>query len=131
MLKSCFILFIGISLLPHLIVSSMQCCRTLYTLIFKTRNNNICSDFSAKNIERKYIYKKTYNIVSYSNNTSCEITVCADGTPSESYCGKGSCAIFGCICDGGCRLGDPEERFQQIYTEDKVYDVEFKMYTLN
>lgn len=29
--------------------------------------------------------------------------ICYDGTTSSPYCGKGSCNMFGCNCDDGCR----------------------------
>ena len=37
---------------------------------------------------------------------------CAYGTkvvPGDFYCGHGSCNIFGCNCDGGCRKGPYNE----------------------
>lgn len=37
---------------------------------------------------------------------TCEPTVCSDCTAGTPYCGYGSCNIFGCNCDGGCRTGD-------------------------
>ena len=34
---------------------------------------------------------------------------CGDCSEVESfYCGVGSCNVFGCNCDGGCRKGDPD-----------------------
>ena len=32
---------------------------------------------------------------------------CADCEEANIYCGYGSCNIFGCNCDGGCRKGNP------------------------
>ncbi|RWS09830.1 uncharacterized protein B4U79_11454, partial [Dinothrombium tinctorium] len=31
--------------------------------------------------------------------------ICADGKKGTPYCGYGSCNMFGCNCDGGCREG--------------------------
>ena len=31
-------------------------------------------------------------------------TVCNDGTECTPWCGYGPCNIFGCNCDGGCRV---------------------------
>lgn len=36
----------------------------------------------------------------------CWAYICPDGTPlsgNDNFCGVGSCNIFGCDCDGGCR----------------------------
>lgn len=33
----------------------------------------------------------------------CKSTICLDGHPRVGFfCGRGSCNIFGCNCDGGC-----------------------------
>ncbi|KAL1647134.1 hypothetical protein SLS58_002905 [Diplodia intermedia] len=29
--------------------------------------------------------------------------ICSDGTEPTPYCGYGSCNVFGCACEGGCR----------------------------
>lgn len=37
------------------------------------------------------------------DNDRCTDPICADGTILVgSYCGVGSCNMFGCNCDGGC-----------------------------
>lgn len=42
----------------------------------------------------------------------CKLTDCNDGkSHSGLYCGKGSCNIFGCNCDGGCIEGDIIQKF--------------------
>lgn len=41
--------------------------------------------------------------ISESIDSCCAIKVCNDGVYyGYSYCGHGSCNIFGCNCDGGC-----------------------------
>lgn len=48
-----------------------------------------------------------YRCVDEEGNTdgTCEYVLCNDGTESTPYCGYGTCNIFGCNCDGGCRMG--------------------------
>lgn len=36
-----------------------------------------------------------------------KVNRCADCEEANVYCGYGSCNIFGCNCDGGCRKGNP------------------------
>lgn len=45
------------------------------------------------------------NVINVMKN-ECTSRVCKDGSILESgasFCGYGSCNIFGCNCDGGCR----------------------------
>lgn len=45
----------------------------------------------------------------------CRALVCGDGKESDgTYCGRGSCNIFGCNCDGGCIPGDAKESFLKL-----------------
>lgn len=37
---------------------------------------------------------------------SCQKTICKDGTVTRGYCGVGTCNLFGCNCDGGCRRAE-------------------------
>lgn len=54
----------------------------------------------------------------------CSNSVCKDGGPPGSgwYCGKGSCNMFGCNCDNGCRDGPishkPHVNFINKYSSD-------------
>lgn len=50
----------------------------------------------------------------------CVHSICGDGAAPGSgvYCGKGSCNLFGCNCDNGCRRGattDPNTSFKERY----------------
>lgn len=54
----------------------------------------------------------------------CKAVVCDDGTKiTGSYCGHGSCNIFGCRCDGGCREGDAVKNFTDFYGDYHIRDV--------
>ncbi|EDV46658.1 protein Diedel [Drosophila erecta] len=77
--------------------SNADCCWTRAKLIF-TMGNGSCGMVNAR-----------------STRYGCEITVCADGMVLVgSYCGKGSCNLFGCFCRGGCRRGNFGESFVEI-----------------
>lgn len=52
---------------------------------------------------------------------SCQITICANGRARVgSYCGRGSCNIFGCACRNGCLAGDWQKTFLE---ENKQYNI--------
>lgn len=41
------------------------------------------------------------------NEGVCHSSICMDGKPINGfYCGKGSCNLFGCGCNGGCINND-------------------------
>ncbi|EDW18912.2 uncharacterized protein Dmoj_GI11819 [Drosophila mojavensis] len=45
-----------------------------------------------------------------SDDGNCVIKICGDGRPLRgTYCGRGSCNLAGCDCDGGCLPGDWEK----------------------
>lgn len=50
----------------------------------------------------------------------CGISICGHGRPpgEGTYCGIGSCNMFGCNCDYGCFGGIPENEFKRIYGKD-------------
>ena len=49
--------------------------------------------------------------------------LCEDCTVATPYCGYGSCNIFGCNCDGGCRVM-PEECTSSATVENNSTTVE-------
>lgn len=58
----------------------------------------------------------------------CEWSFCRDGealTPSSHYCGVGSCNIFGCNCDNGCR-GEGNSWDDAVRLFQDRYDLEAK-----
>lgn len=83
------------------------CCSRSY---IQFRTTGFCADVDGANEEG------TSNDVRYS---SCEIYLCNDGKRSGGlYCGHGSCNIFGCNCDGGCRSSgnnNAKENFRRLY----------------
>lgn len=43
---------------------------------------------------------------------ACRVTICGDGNPRiGTWCGQGSCNIFGCHCPNGCLGGDWQRDF--------------------
>lgn len=94
-----------LSLFPHL--SDAVCCRTATTVFFKTKDDN-CGLFGAQKTPAR----------------RCAMPICGDGQRLRSglFCGVGRCNIFGCNCDGGCRLGDAIKNFKNHHG-DKVYNV--------
>lgn len=56
----------------------------------------------------------------------CTQHICMDGSnvPAHNYCGHGSCDIFGCNCDGGCRknsLGTFDEAARLFEKREGVF----------
>lgn len=52
----------------------------------------------------------------------CQEAVCFDGElkGNYGYCGVGSCNLFGCNCDGGCRKGTWQsavENFKRLHPD--------------
>ncbi|KAG6457389.1 hypothetical protein O3G_MSEX010272 [Manduca sexta] len=55
----------------------------------------------------------------------CWVSVCNDGRSHPgTYCGRGSCNMFGCNCDGGCIVADspypldPYRNFMDLHKND-------------
>lgn len=66
----------------------------------------------------EYYNKRKYN-------PYCQIRLCGDGKPPSgglipTYCGVGSCNIFGCDCNGGCIPGDALESLSQLNKKDRL-----------
>lgn len=72
---------------------------TLYTLFLgaNTTAAECCGGWIAQNSESPYL----------------KVNVCLDGNQRNTeYCGIGPCNMFGCNCDGGCRVADELTCFQ-------------------
>ncbi|KAH8232192.1 hypothetical protein KR032_001688, partial [Drosophila birchii] len=55
----------------------------------------------------------------------CSIIICADGHPSVgTFCGQGSCNVFGCNCDYGCLRGNWGESFLERYSKYRIHLIE-------
>ncbi|XP_017038932.1 protein Diedel-like [Drosophila ficusphila] len=85
--------------------SNAECCRETEEVIFKIAKGD-CNDVKGIGYYRD----------------ECQIYVCANGSPVVgTYCGKGSCNIFGCNCDGGCLTGNWSQSFVQ---NNRFYGIE-------
>lgn len=74
-----------------------ECCRTNLKLYY-TLEDGHCADVGGHKRENA--------------PKACQIYICADGKPlMYYYCGNGSCDIFGCVCEGGCRTGNWTKSF--------------------
>lgn len=117
MLKLYFLLLIAtLSLFPSL--SHADCCFAKLVR-YKTMEDE-CEDYGGTSE-----FQVNKAAVVYKNvRKQCAIRLCGDGRPiiSGTYCGVGSCNIFGCDCNGGCIKGNPQESFQMIHGDD-VYKV--------
>lgn len=131
MFKFCLLLFVAtISLLPN--SSNAECCHKKLVRYRIPDENSNCRDFGGSladfNLEDVYNYRvHLYPNIDFCLNKTdkriCEVDVCEDGKPSKgTYCGKGSCNIFGCNCDGGCIKGNALLNFLAIHG-DKVRSV--------
>lgn len=91
---------------------SAECCYA-HTAIYRCGCGNEIWREEIKSGEISYDYGKNL----------CSSEICADGRPLRgTYCGQGSCNMFGCNCDDGCckndKGGDKEEAeklFSQYY----------------
>ncbi|EDX18339.1 protein Diedel [Drosophila simulans] len=94
--------------------SGADCCWTKAKLLF-TMGKGSCGMVNAKTT--KY---------------GCEATVCADGRVLKgSYCGVGSCNIFGCFCRGGCLAGNYGESFVEINNKYQINLISTQMKLAN
>ncbi|XP_016976952.1 protein Diedel [Drosophila rhopaloa] len=76
--------------------SNAECCNVVGKLEFIVIGGT-CGQVNAK---------KTRN--------GCSLTICANGMPLVgTFCGVGSCNVFGCWCRGGCHKGNYAESFLQ------------------
>ncbi|EDV53222.1 protein Diedel [Drosophila erecta] len=89
------VLLVGIGCLAFVHVARSECCTSREEVKYKMDRGD-CEDVGGSG---DYPLK-------------CEVTICADGVAQVgTYCGQGSCNIFGCHCDGGCLTGDWSEEF--------------------
>lgn len=98
-----------------------ECCKVPSTPIkFKTLRKS-CHLYGAENT-----LKLGKSNVIRIDKKICRIETCNDGRPVTKgvYCGQGSCNIFGCNCDGGCRDGNQLKLFQEI----NKHDIEWAKY---
>lgn len=80
--------------LVYLRVAQAKCCRATLTLSYFTEGHT-CSSTGG-----------------YNHGIYCKITVCADGKRRVgTYCGRGSCDMFGCNCARGCITGNWKQSF--------------------
>ncbi|XP_016952317.1 protein Diedel [Drosophila biarmipes] len=101
------LLLIGICCLGLVDQSAAECCTSSEVVSFKM-NRGECADVGGFGYESHW----------------CEITICADGVKRVgSYCGEGSCNIFGCNCGRGCRYGDWSQSFVE---RNKAYGIEVR-----
>ncbi|XP_034486565.1 protein Diedel [Drosophila innubila] len=84
------------------------CCPSKVLSFRMIEDNDDCSSYNAE--------KQSKGV--------CKAVVCGDGTKiTGRYCGIGSCNIFGCRCDGGCRAGDAVKRFTDFYGDYHISHV--------
>lgn len=117
MFKFCLLLIIvTISLFPYL--NNAECCHKKIVRYQMTDKNKKCSyfggqtaDFDMDDISNP---RSDYCSNKAANKRICEISICDDGEPpknGKTFCGQGSCNIFGCNCDGGCIKGNYYQNF--------------------
>ncbi|XP_064550107.1 protein Diedel-like [Drosophila montana] len=56
----------------------------------------------------------------------CKMSICDDGSAVDgTYCGQGPCNMFGCNCEGGCRMGNGVQILRDFYGDYHVRNVHF------
>ncbi|EDX02796.1 protein Diedel [Drosophila yakuba] len=90
------------------------CCRTKAKLIF-TMGYGSCGMVNAK-----------------STKNGCEVTICPDGRALVgTFCGVGSCNLFGCHCRGGCLSGNFGESFVERNRKYEINLISTQMHLAN
>ncbi|XP_064553603.1 protein Diedel-like [Drosophila montana] len=80
-----------------------DCCRDSLTLSYAVEGGT-CSDAGG-----------------HSGTEGCTITICADGKAQVgTFCGRGTCFLFGCACKGGCISGNWKQSFLDINKDHKI-----------
>ncbi|KAH8359784.1 hypothetical protein KR093_008867 [Drosophila rubida] len=83
--------------LAYISVVQGECCRASLTLSYYVVGGT-CADAGG-----------------HRGSRGCTITICADGKAQVgTYCGRGSCNIFGCACRNGCITGDWLNSFYSV-----------------
>lgn len=84
-------------------VARAECCRATLTLSYFAKGYS-CSSTGG-----------------YNHGIYCMITICADGKPRVgTYCGRGSCDIFGCNCARGCITGNWKKSFLDNHSDVNI-----------
>lgn len=117
MFKLCVICVAIFAIFPYL--SNAVCCRREKIYFQKVEYSSTCRNFGGliPLSEVKVLYPFIFEDDYFEKHKDCEIMACGDGKPhiGQVYCGKGSCNIFGCNCDGGCIEGNALESFKSLY----------------
>ncbi|XP_043476357.1 protein Diedel-like isoform X2 [Leptopilina heterotoma] len=98
-----------------------ECCGSKKIKFERVDNSISCHHFGGINpIEDEVVIYPIYSLRHeyYEKRGDCLISACGDGKKPEgkqSYCGNGSCNIFGCNCDGGCIPGNATESFKALH----------------
>nr|WDQ26744.1 venom peptide [Acharia stimulea] len=94
-----------------------ECCLNSYTIVFDVKNTTSrqsCSEFRGASNDWLTSITLPEGI-----SMRCHLKVCADGKRKVgTYCGVGSCNMFGCNCEGGCLTGDPVKKFYWKFKDD-------------
>lgn len=97
-------------LLPAYIYASC-CYQTTVNFRIVGDEKLTCKDFGGETVRAPPRVAMHPNYAKYFYR-SCQKNVCGDGeTHDKFFCGKGSCNLIGCGCEGGCIEGHPAESF--------------------
>lgn len=112
MFNLCILCVLIFAIFPY--SSNAVCCRKEKIYFQKVDSSSFCENFGGlvpynEMVLFSYSFKDAFK--------NCETMACGDGTPHKGrvYCGKGSCNIFGCNCDGGCIPGNALENFKSLH----------------
>ncbi|KAH8359785.1 hypothetical protein KR093_008868, partial [Drosophila rubida] len=102
-MRSIGILVLCACFLAYISQARGECCRTSLTMDY-TVDGASCGDVGG-----------------HSGSRGCTITICADGRAQVgTFCGRGSCNIFGCACKNGCISGNWKESFLSVNSGRKI-----------
>ncbi|XP_041675270.1 protein Diedel-like [Drosophila eugracilis] len=106
------LLLIGICFLALVNKSNAVCCVTKEELTYKMSKGE-CKDVGG-----------------YGNNPQrCTVLICADGMAQVGmFCGRSSCNLFGCSCDGGCLEGNWSQSFVYKHSYYGIEIINVKRY---
>ncbi|XP_043476352.1 protein Diedel-like [Leptopilina heterotoma] len=110
---------VSLAIFPYVI--NAECCGKTELKFERVDTSLTCQHFggilSSDNVVIVHPFYR-FPVGPYEKAGDCIIYACGDGKrpqDKKTYCGKGSCNIFGCNCDGGCIPGNALESFNALH----------------
>lgn len=90
-----------------------ECCMSKLMIAYTPNAGFSCQDVYGGGLKTEC--EDYYGDKCESAGYQCTIKVCGDGKHHPGfYCGVRECNMFGCECDGGCRIGNETTAFRKF-----------------